>query len=317
MVEEEILSILEESGALSSIEIEKELELRGVSIRARTVRYHLKKLEEKGLVRRNSGGKAELTEKGLKELKRKSAFERLGEFSERIEFNVYFCDFDVYSLSGLVPTNVAFIDKNDFDMVLSTIREICDGFPFLIAKKVVITDEMEEIGGIRVPKGKFALGAISNTLLDVILRGAGISTYPEYAALLSVEDMNPRGITELISYVGTTLSPGQLLLKAGLTSVHSVIEKGRGEIIVAIRSFSRYAIDIARRELELAESKGIGGVIKLLHPADRRFGLPAGRRARMIVSAGLNFLAPIHEKGVSMDIKVNELFVDFKEFRDL
>lgn len=39
MIEEEIIGILEESGALSSNEIEKELKLRGINIRARTVRY--------------------------------------------------------------------------------------------------------------------------------------------------------------------------------------------------------------------------------------------------------------------------------------
>ncbi len=71
MVEDEILSVLEESGALSSKEIELELRKRGYNIRARTIRYHLKKLEERGLVRRNSNGKTELTEKGEMELKRK------------------------------------------------------------------------------------------------------------------------------------------------------------------------------------------------------------------------------------------------------
>ncbi|WP_456468642.1 NrpR regulatory domain-containing protein [Archaeoglobus sp.] len=315
MVEEEIISILEESGALSSNEIEKELKLRGINIRARTVRYHLKKLEERGLIKRNSNGKAELTEEGLRELKRKSAFERLGEFSERIEYNVYFCNFDLYTSTGLVPTNIAFIDKNDFEKVINTINEFSE-FPYLVSNLITIIDEKERIGNATVENGKFALGTISNTIFDVILRAAGVNTYPEYAALLSIEDMQPKGITELISYVGTTLSPGQLFLRSGLTSVSSIPNSGRGEIIVAIRSFSRYAMDIARRELELAESKGFGGIIKMLHPADRRFGLPAGSRARLIVSAGLNYLAPLYESGISLDIRVNEFFVDYKEFRN-
>ncbi len=314
MVEEEILSILEESGALSSKEIEEELRLRGISITARTVRYHLKKLEERGLVRKN-GGKTELTEEGAKELKRKSAFDRLGEFSERIEFNVYFSNFDLYTLTGSIPTNVAFIDKKWFEDVVSILRDF-SSFPYLVSNRIVIAEEYEDLGGREIPEGKFAVGVVSNTIFDVVLRNAGINTYPEYAALLSVEELQPKGITELISYVGTTLSPGLLFIKAGLTSVLETHRTGRGEILTAIRSFSRYAMDIARKVLELAESKGFGGIIKMLHPADRRFGLPAANRARLIVSAGLNYLAPFHESGIPLEIRVNEFFVDYRELRE-
>jgi len=314
MIEEEILSILEEFGALSSKEIETKLRLRGINLKARTIRYHLKKLEERGLIRRNSSGKAELTEDGTNRLKRNSAFERLGEFSERIEFNVYFCDFDLYRMRGIVPTNVAVIDKNDFDQVMSILKELRD-FPFLIHNSVAFADEGETLGNFEVPKGKFAIGTISNTIYDVILRSVGINTYPEFTALLSVEDMQPKGITELISYVGTTLSPGWLLLKSGLTSVNLVRKTGRGEILAAVRTFSRYAIDLVKKEIEIAISKGFRGVIAILHPADKRFPLPIGRRARIIISAGLNHLAPLHESGVKMDIMVNEIFVDFSEFK--
>lgn len=271
-------------------------------------------MEEKGLVKRGSNGKAELTEKGLKVLKRKSAFERLGEFSERIEYNVYLSNFNLYTLSGLVPTNIAFINKDYFEKVISIINEFSE-FPYLVSNLITVIEEGERVGDYAVEKDKFAIAVISNTLFDVILRSAGVNTYPEYAALLSIEEGEPKGITELISYIGTTLSPGQLFLKSGLTSISSIPKSGRGEIIVAIRSFSRYAMDIARRELEIAESKGFGGIIKILHPADKQFGLPTGSRARLIVSAELNYLAPLYEDGIPLDIRINEFFVDYKDFR--
>jgi len=316
MLEDEIMSILEEAGAMSSYEIERELRQRGFSIRARTVRYHLKKLEEKGLVRRNAQGKTELTEKGEREFKRRSAFERLGEFSERIEFNVYLSNFDLYSLSGLVPTNFAFLDKSWFEKTMEILRD-CSHFPFMVSDRVYIADETESLGHCEVPAGFFALGVISNTIYDVILRSCGVNTTPEFAGLMSVEEGTPKGITELISYFGTTLSPGLLLLRAGLTSVYSAVKEGRGDIIVAIRSFSRYAIDIARRELGVAESKGFRGVIRIIHPSDRVFGLPSASRARLIISAGLNFLAPLFEIGLRPEVRVNEFFVDFRDFKPL
>jgi len=156
---------------------------------------------------------------------------------------------------------------------------------------------------------------ISNTIYDIILRRVGVNTTPEYTALMSVDKFEAKGFIELISHFGTTLSPGLLFLRSGLTSVYSVHESGKGEIIAAIRSFSRYAMDIARRELEIAESKGFRGVIKMLHPSDKRFGLPTGSRARLILSAGLNLIAPLFEVGMRPEVRVNEFFVDFRDFK--
>ncbi|MEM0350318.1 MAG: NrpR regulatory domain-containing protein, partial [Archaeoglobaceae archaeon] len=166
-----------------------------------------------------------------------------------------------------------------------------------------------------VPKGHFALATISNTIYDVLLRSKGVNTHPEFAALIGVEKMTPNRILELISYSGTTMSPGWLLLRSGLTSINSVLKTGNGVIISAVRSFSRYAIDIVLRTIEIANSKGFRGVLAILHPSDKRFSLPVGRRARLIVSAGLNHLAPLHEMGIKMDIKVNEIFVEFSKFK--
>ncbi len=313
---DEILSVLAEHGAMSSKEIASELKLRGITLEDRTVRYHLKKMEEKGLISRTTNGKREITKKGLEELRQKSVFERLGEFSERIEYNAYFCNFDIYRMKGLVPTNVALVDKDHYEKAVEILYEMQD-FEFLISKHLMISDEGEEMGNIVVPKGKFGIATVSNTIYDVIMRFAGVSMTPEFAGLLNCKNMQPRGFTELISYAGTTLSPGWLFLKSGLTSVYRCLKTGRGEIITAIRSFSRYAVDIVKEEIALAKSKGFGGAIYILYPSSKQFSLPPGNRARLIVTAGLNHLAPLQELGLNPEIKVNEVFVDFKDLKPI
>ncbi|MEM4456151.1 MAG: NrpR regulatory domain-containing protein [Archaeoglobaceae archaeon] len=316
MVEEEILEILSEFGPLSSQEIEKELQSRGFEIRSRTVRYHLKKLELRGLVSKNDYGKSQITTKGMEFLRGVKTSERLGEFTERIELNVYSCDFDIFRMKGKVPTNVAFIRKENFENCIRILEEM-ENFPFLIHRGVFIADEGEELGGKTVPQGLFAIVTISNTIYDVLLRSAGVNTYPEFSALVGVEKMIPKRILELISYAGTTMSPGWLLLRSRLTSVSSILRTGDGIIISAVRSFSRYAIDIVVRNVELASSKGFGGVLAILHPSDKRFSLPTGKRARLFVSAGLNHLAPIHEMGIEMDVRVNEILLEFTKFKPI
>ncbi|MEM4473030.1 MAG: NrpR regulatory domain-containing protein [Archaeoglobaceae archaeon] len=314
MIEEEILDILAEFGPLSSQEIEKELQSRGFNITSRTVRYHLRKLEKKGFVAKGNYGKTQITVEGIEFLRGSKASERLGEFSERIEINVYTCDFDVYKMRGKVPTNLAIIGKEDFETCHRVLAEM-EEFPFIIHRGVFFADEGEDLNDREVPKGHFALATISNTIYDVLLRSKGVNTHPEFAALIGVEKMTPNRILELISYSGTTMSPGWLLLRSGLTSINSVLKTGNGVIISAVRSFSRYAIDIVLRTIEIANSKGFRGVLAILHPSDKRFSLPVGRRARLIVSAGLNHLAPLHEMGIKMDIKVNEIFVEFSKFK--
>jgi|Deesub1362A_J573_1020465.scaffolds.fasta_scaffold02214_8 hypothetical protein len=311
----EILNILADAETgLSSQEIAVELKMRGIKLEPRTVRYHLTKLEKIGLIRKGTNGKRIITKRGLEELRQKSVFERLGEFSERIEYNIFFCTFDIYTLKGTVPTNVAIIDKKHSDRALEILSEISDS-TVLISNLIAVADENENFGGIMIPKGKFGIATISNTIYDVMTRSAGVFMTAEYAGLLHFENFRPQGFTELISYAGTTLSPGWLFLKSGLTSVYRAIRKGRGETIIAIRSFSKHAVDIVIEEIGIAKTKGIGGVISISYPSDRVFSLPPGTKARLIVSAGLNYLAPLHELGLDVELRINEAFIDFREFK--
>ena len=313
----EILDVLAESDKpMSSQEITDELRFRGIKLESRTIRYHLTKMEKMGFITRVANGKRTITKKGLEELRRKSVFERLGEFSERIEYNVYFCTFDLYSMKGTIPTNVAILDKKHFERTLEILQEVSNS-KILISNLVVMGDEGENIGGISIPKGKFGVGVVSNTIYDVIMRSAGVSMVAEFAGLLHYENQKPQGFTELISYSGTTLSPGWLLINSGLTSVYRVVKRGRGDIITAIRNFSKHAVEIVKEELSLAKARGIDGVISIVYPSDRKFSLPTGNRARIVVSAGLNYLAPLHECNLKPELRINEAFIELKEFRSL
>jgi len=95
---------------------------------------------------------------------------------------------------------------------------------------------------------------------------------------MSVENYEARRIYRAYQLLWHYFKPQTFAAQGGPDSVYSACKSGRGEIIVAIRSFSRYAMDIARRELEIAESKGLKGVIKILHPSDRIFGLPTANK---------------------------------------
>lgn len=306
-----ILEILYEGRARSSYVISKLLKQKGIVIDPRTVRYHLKKLEGMGYVRRVSKG-VEITDSGSELLKRINVFERLGEFSDVIEFNAYHCTFDLPRMSGTVPTDVAVIDKTDFERAGRILLETSRA-DFLVSPKLTVADEGESIGGYEVESGKVAIAVISNTIFDVILRNYGVNLLPEYAGLLYWKS-TPVGIREVISYSGTTLSPGWLFLNSGLTKVWNAVKTGEGYLITAIRSLSRYAIDIAWKAIEMAESKGIRGAVYLEGVSGNNLNIPPGVRARLVILAGLNYLAPLIENGIGAELMVNELFLDYRDF---
>lgn len=306
-----ILEALEDGESRSSYSIAEILKRKGIVIDPRTVRYHLKKLERMGYVRRAVRG-VRITQAGFEILKRVNVFERLGEFTDVIEFNAYHCTFDLLKMSGTVPTDVAVLDKGEFEKALEILVETSRA-SFLISPLVRIFDEGDVVDGYEVRKGKVAVAVISNTIFDVILRNAGVNLIPEYAGLLYWSS-GPAGIREVISYSGTTLSPGWLFLKSGLTSVWSAVRTGEGYLITAIRSLSKHAVDIAWRELERARSRGFGGVIYLEGVEGNRLNIPPGMRARLVVLAGLNYLAPLVENGIVAELRVNEIFLDYREF---
>ncbi|AKG91258.1 Uncharacterized protein conserved in archaea [Geoglobus ahangari] len=307
----EILEALASGGVRSSYSISSHLRQRGIAIDPRTVRYHLKKLEKMGYVRRVKRG-ASLTESGAELLRRINVFERLGEFTDVIEFNAYHCTFDILRMSGTVPTDVAVIDKSDFERAGEIILET-SGAEFLISNLISVADEGEVMDSYVIEEGKVAIAVISNTIFDVILRRAGINLLPEYAGLLYWKN-SPVGIRDVISYSGTTLSPGWLFLKSGLTSVWGAVRSGEGYLITAIRSLSKHAVEIAEKEIERAESRGFGGVVYLEGFSQNSLNIPPGVRARLVVAAGLNYLAPLIENGIRAELRVNEIFLDYREF---
>ncbi|WP_456369296.1 NrpR regulatory domain-containing protein [Geoglobus sp.] len=306
-----ILEALEDGEPKSSYAIAEILKRKGIVIDPRTVRYHLKKLERMGYVRKAVRG-VRITKAGFEILKRVNVFERLGEFTDVIEFNAYHCTFDLVRMSGTVPTDVAIIDKDDFERAGEIMLETSRA-DFLISRLVSVADESEVVDRFEVEEGRVAIAVISNTIFDVILRRAGINLLPEYAGLLYWRN-SPAGIRDVISYSGTTLSPGWLFLKSGLTSVWKAVKSGEGYLITAIRSLSKHAVEIARREVERAESRGFGGVVYLEGSPENSLNIPPGVRARLVVLAGLNYLAPLVENGIRAELRVNEIFLDYRDF---
>ena len=312
----EILRTIAESRTgLKVNEVEKALKERGLNFSERTLRNRLEKLANEGILEKSKSTWI-LTDKGREILNSKTVFERLGEFSETVEYNLLRSTFNLYIMEGTVPTSIAIIDKNKVDKALEVLTTVLES-EVSTSKLAVIFDEEEIVDSIEIGRGRVGIGTISSTIYDIIMLNIGVILSVEYAGLLKYVDSKPYGLVELINYSGTTVSPGLLFIRGGYTSVYDVVRKGEGFVVTAIRSFSPYALEEVRNEVLLAEARGIGKTIAISSPMDNVFGVPSGKRAMIMFQAGINQLAPLYELGFRPELRINEALVNIKEFKKI
>ncbi len=317
VLQTEILRALADSNrALSNQEILRHLKRRGIEVSEKTVRNRIERLSKMGYVEKTRSSKIAITADGLRVLNQVTVFERLGEFSELVEFNMFNSTFNLYTLDGTVPTNVAIVDKDLADRALEIMKDVADA-GLTTSRLVVLADEEESLGVIEIPRGKVGIGTISSTIYNVIMLNIGVVLGSEFAGLLYYEDFKPVGFSEMINYSGTTISPGLLFIRGGYTSVYEVARNGKGYVVTAIKSFNEYAYESVEREIMLANARGISGVLAISSPMDNLLNLPTYKKALLIVLAGINHLAPLYEEGLDPEMMINQALIDFKAFRDI
>jgi repressor of nif and glnA expression len=153
----EILKILSESTEpIGSTLIRRELEKRGFFLSERTIRYHLRSLELRGLVSGHERSGRTITNKGLEELSRALVSHRLGFIITRFLSMAYSVTYDPIADSGMVVANVSIIDKSFYDKTIETVNSLHKA-GLLLAPYIKVLDENEEYQNIVIPEGKIAL----------------------------------------------------------------------------------------------------------------------------------------------------------------
>jgi len=247
----EILRILSEfDSPVGSTLLKRELRKRGFLLSERTVRYHLLLLEAKGfLLGHNRRGRT-ITPKGLEELSRALASQRLGFTTTRFMSLAYSATYDPAIDSGTVVANVSIIDKHLHNKTLETVKALHE-INLLSAPYIKLLDENEEYHDISVPKGKFALFTVCNLTLDSILIHSGVPLFFEYGGLVQVVNRKPIRFVEIISYEGTTIPPLEVFVYKKMTSISRILKTGSGMLLATMR-------EIPAEDSRKTKEKGMG-----------------------------------------------------------
>ncbi len=297
----EILKILRDSGKpLGSTKITELLSVSGIETNERTVRFHLQKLDDDGMTRKISKRVGrEITPAGLSELEGVNILGRLGFIVSKIDGLSYNMGFDPVKREGLIVLNVSLIPVEQFETAL---EEILMAFRagLGMGRLALLRGPGEKIGNMIVPSNMVGFGTVCSVTLNGLLLKEGIPVASRYGSLLRMEGGRPVCFTELVDYLGTTLDPLEMFLRAGMTSVGKAARGQSGVVGASFREIPIVAggrLEAVRRKLDML---GLSGILAVGKPNQPLLNVSVDEgMIGMAVVGGLNPVAAAHEAGVN------------------
>lgn len=309
-----ILKVLQAANRpLGAARIAEGLAAMGLDLQPRTIRFHLALLDATGLTRLTSRRHGRiLTDQGREELAGAVVMEKVGFVAAKVDTLGYQMTFEAERGEGSVIVNTTLIDEADLSRALVEMQSVFDA-AFGMGRKLIVARVGQTIGNASVPAGSAAIGTVCSVTVNGILLHGGIPVTSRYGGLLQIKDRKPVRFVELIEYGGTTLDPLEIFIKAGMTRVRDAVRTGSGIIGASFREVPSVALEDIRAFSGRMRKHGMGGILALGRPNQPLFNIPVSEgRAAMIVVAGLNPVAAVHEAGMRVSSRSLAGLQDFR-----
>jgi len=311
-----ILKVLEESDQpLGARAISQRLKGKGIELAERTVRYHLRLMDARGLTELKAprSGRV-LTERGMEEIKNGLVRDRVGFALSRIELLAFRTDFNWEKKTGFVPVNVSFFPAEKFDQAIEAMRPAFEA-GICVSDLVAIASEGERLGELSVPRGKKGIATVCSIIVNGSLLKAGVPIDSRFGGVLQIRNHKPVRFVELIHYSGSSLDPSEVFIRAKMTSVREVCSKGEGKILANFREMPALCRPIAEKVLGKLKEAGLGGLLIMGNTSEAVCETPVElNRIGMVLIGGLNPVACAEEAGIEAE---NHAMSTVIEYRDL
>jgi repressor of nif and glnA expression len=297
-----ILRILRDSKEpLGARVIAQRLKAYGIELGERAVRYHLKLMDERGMTRLVGRDGRLITEAGIEELKSALVRDKVGFAISRIELLAFRTDFNLETRSGLVPVNLSFFPREKFSEALRTMKPVFEK-GLCVSDLVATAREGERFGDTIVPRGKVALATVCSIVINGILLKAGVPMDSRFGGILEIKDNKPLRFVELIQYAGSSLDPSEVFIRARMTLVTEVAEKGEGKILANYREIPAICRPIVEDVVAKLKKAGIGGLLLMGNASEPVCEIPVElNRIGLILIGGLNPVAAAEEAGIGAE----------------
>ncbi len=281
-----------------SREIARKLTDYGIELTERTVRYHLRILDEKGFTEVCGKEGRRITQRGREELSQALVSEKVGFVINKIETLAYLSDFDIGTKNGKIILNVTFFPENQFDAALRVMKGPFSSV-FNMSDMVIVAQGGELIGDVPVPSGHVGFGTVCSVTINSVLLKAGVPVTSRFGGVLQVKEGEPSRFVALISYDGSSLDPLEIFIRSSMTDVRSAVASNSGKILASFREIPAVCIERARElKMKMGED-GLGGILAIGNPNQRLLEMPVGAdKAGIVVVGGLNPIAAVEEAGI-------------------
>jgi repressor of nif and glnA expression len=313
-----ILRILDEAGRpLGSTKIARSLRVVGIDLAERMVRNYLAETDHLGLtVNLGRRGRA-LTDAGRQELAAAGAVEKIGFIDARGEELAYRMTFDLRRLRGTVIVNLSAVARSRLDEARGTMQAVVRA-GLGMGRIGRVGGEATGTAGLPASDSEAVISTVCSLTLNGLLAAAGVPTVSRFGGLLEVHDGSPRRFTHIIEYAGTTLDPIEIFIKARMTSVGEAARTGSGVIGASFREVPAVALPKVRKVVQRMDEVGLGGLVAIGEPSRPLAEIPVGQgRAGLIVAAGLNPVAAVHEAGIRTENQAMARLCEFAELEPL
>jgi HTH-type transcriptional regulator, global nitrogen regulator NrpRI len=314
-----ILRILNESPEPAGARvIARQMMERGVKLSERTVRYHLKLMDERGLTRligRRDG--RIITQAGLDEITNARVQDKISLSISRIDVLSFKTTFSLQKKTGMVPVNISFFPEKDFKKALRIMKPVFRE-KIAVSERVAVAPAGNKLGEIVVPEGKIGLASVCSILINGILLKQGIPIDSKFAGILQVKNRVPLRFVELIHYAGSSLDPSEIFVRGHMTSVKQVLEKGEGKILANFREIPALSSNLVADTVGQMGLLGIHGVLSIGNPGNPvcQTGVDINK-AGMILVGGLNPIAAVYESGIDVDNRAMSTVIAFEHLHSV
>lgn len=316
-----ILKVLDKcNDIVGSREISRKLKIYGIDITERTVRYHLRILDERGYTEVFGKEGRRITEKGRRELEHSLVSEKVGFVISKIESLSYLTTLNLETMKGDVILNISYFPENRFKDAMKILKPIFSS-PYVMSNRIIIAKEGDRIGDIIIPKNKIGIGTVCSVTINGIFLKAGIPVLSRFGGVVEISEGRLMRFVSLISYDGSSLDPLEIFIRGKMTDVLGAVKKKSGKILASFREIPVVCMDEAKRLSDKMKDKGIGGILLIGSPNKPLLEVPVGvDKVGIVIVGGLNPIAAIEESGIQTESKAMSTlysYTNLKKFDSL
>jgi repressor of nif and glnA expression len=315
LMSDNILSILKvldrQAGIIGSREISRQLKAYGVELTERTVRYHLRILDERGYTKVFGKEGRVITPAGRDELMKSNVHEKIGFVISRIDALSFQATFAADKGAGAVILNISQFPEKELQAALRIMEPF---FPsrYVMSERVIIGRGGDVIGDYTVPQGRAAIGTVCSITVNGIFLKAGIPVTSRFGGVVEIRGGEPTRFLSLISYDGSSVDPLEIFIKSRMTDTSAAVREGDGKILASFREIPAVCLEEAKKISRTLSEYRLGGIMLIGSPNRPLLEIPVGMdKAGIIIVGGLNAIAAVEEAGIPTESKAMSTLIGF------